>query len=417
MQRKTLTGTIPAAAAALLLSLVLNAGCGRKSATSKAAEEAEVPAVLVNPQDVVRVDQRRLEAGISFSGDLTPQHVTDVTARFEGDLEEVTAREGERVRKGQSLAVYKPQDVEDAAAAAEADLLAARSALVAARNAEARAKKLLDAGAAAPSDLEAAQATRAAAEARVQAAEAVRNHASENAERLDVPSPIDGWVSSVIVHAGSRTAVGDRLLTVVNTDTLELSGTIPSEALARVQPGTPISFRVGAYPNEVFTGRVDRVSPTTEPGTRQIRIHTRIPNPDGKLVGGLYAGGRVIYSSKDQALAAPVGVIRKEGTEQVVYRLRGGRATRLPVTAGLTDDEAGVVELLGPVSAGDSLLTGVLPGIRDGAAVRVLAGAEEADSGSGAVPPGPAGEAIPGGTGGREASTVPDHGDDHAGNR
>jgi RND family efflux transporter MFP subunit len=208
----------------------------------------------------------------------------------------------------------------------------------------------------------------------LRAAEARRNRASEDSERLDVPSPIHGWVSRIYRHGGDRTLVGDPIVQVVDTRTLELSATLPSEALARIQPGSPLRFRVGAFPGETFEGIVDRVNPTTEPGTRQIRVYARIPNEDGRLVGGLFASGRVVDSIREQAVAAPIAALRKEGTEQVVYRLSGGTARRIPVTTGLFDDETGFVELLGDVAAGDSLLTGILAGLKDGAPARVLAG-------------------------------------------
>jgi RND family efflux transporter MFP subunit len=353
------------------LGALLLAGCARREAESK--NDPRATQVLISAADVVRAETRRLESGVTFTGELTPSEVVQVNARFEGDLEEVLVHEGEPVRAGQPLARYRPGDIRDQLQAAEAQLLSAQAALLAAQNGERRAQRLLEAGAAAPSDLEMARAQRAAAEAGVRAAEAMRNTASQNAEKLDVPSPITGRVSRVFRHGGDRTYAGDPIAQVVDTRVLELSATVPSEALARVQPGTPIRFRLDALPGETLTGEVDRLGPTTEPGTRQVRIYMRLPNPDGRLVGGLFASGRVVDSVKEQAVAAPVAALRAEGTANVVYRLAGGHAKRVPVAIGLVDEEAGAVELIGEVSPGDSLLTGVLPGLRDGASVRVLA--------------------------------------------
>jgi len=382
--RKKITGcrrarllVLPAALGGLLL---LACGCGRKPDGAKAAEEQSTANLLVKVADVVRAETRTLESGVSFTGELNPQQVTEITAHFDGDLQEVRVREGQRVARGQSLAVYKPVDMKDAWDAADAQLQAAQANLTAARNGEARARKLLDAGAAAPSDLEAATAARAAAEAQVRAAQAAANHAQENADRLVVPSPIRGQVSQVMVHNGDRTAVNDRLMTIVNTDTLELSATIPSEALGRIRLGTPLQFQLDAFPGQTFTGKVDRINPTTEPGTRQVRIYTRIPNSDGRLVGGLFLSGRVIDSVKENALVAPATALRLEGGEQVVYRLRGGMANRVAVKTGLQDEQSGLVELIGGLAAGDSLLTGVLPGIRDGMSVRLLKNGADAST-------------------------------------
>ena len=346
-------------------------GCGRRTESESAAP---APQVLVNAADVVRVETRRIEAGISFTGELVPAEIVEVVARFDGDLESVRVREGQAVRRGQPLARYKALEVRGTWEAAQAELQAALAAHVAAESAVRRAHRLVDAGAAAPADLVNAEAQQKAAEARVRAAQALLNTAEENAAKLDVPSPIDGIVSKTYVHSGDRTAVGDRILQVVDTSTLELSATVPSEALVSVQPGTPIEFHVDAFPGETFTGRVDRLNPTTEGGTRQVRVYTRLQNPGGRLVGGLFASGRVNRATQAQATSAPIASLRQEGTEQVVYRVRAGTAERVPVRTGLVDEASGVVELVGAVSAGDSLLTGVLPGLRPGARVRILGG-------------------------------------------
>jgi RND family efflux transporter MFP subunit len=355
--------------AALLALAAAVAGCSRPDAQ---VDEARAAQVLVNASDVVRAESQRLESGVSFTGELVPAEVVEITARFEGDLAAVLVREGQSVRRGQALARYRPRDVRDAWQSADAELAAAQAALAAAQNSHRRAERLLAAGAASPSELEAARAQLAAAEARLKAAQAQHNRATEDADRLDVPSPITGAVSAVHVHSGERTLVGDRMMTLVDTSTLELSATVPSEALAHVQRGTRIEFRLQAFPGELFHGQVDRINPTTEPGTRQVRIYMRLPNPDGRLVGGMFASGRIISEVRERATTAPLAVLRREGADLVVYRLQRGTARRVGVTTGLVDEAAGVVELVGGVSPGDSLLTGVLPGLRDGAPVRIL---------------------------------------------
>lgn len=370
MESRTGMMTLIAVGSAILLAAT---GCTKKDAASKTTDEH---VVQVNAADVARVESRTLESGVAFTGDLAPVQTVEINARFEGDLESVMAREGQRVRKGQALAKYLPTDVKDRLAAAEAGVLAARAGLSAADNGARRVKKLADAGAASPSDLEAADAQKTAAQAALDNAIAVRNRAQEDAARLDVPSPIDGWVSKVAVHGGDRTAVGDPLFVVVDNTTLELSATVPAEALSRVQPGTPIRFRVDGYPNETFEGKVDRINPTTEPGTRQVRIYMRLPNPDGRIVGGLFASGRVVDTVRENAVTAPLSAIRKEGQQDVVYRLRSGRAQKVVIRKGIVDDDRGVVELIGDVTVGDSLLTGILPGLKDSAKVLILSGGQ-----------------------------------------
>jgi RND family efflux transporter MFP subunit len=358
-----------ALAALIVFTLAIGSGCAKQSDGEEAAQD---PELVVNSKEVVTVSTQRVESGITFSGELRPMEIVEIKAKFDADLDAVLVREGQRVRRGTSLARYRRGEIEDEGKAAAAEVTAARAALVAAENAARRTRKLLEAGAAAPQDLESAEAQLEAARARLEAAEARRNVASDHAIDLDVPSPLDGWVSRVLVHGGDRVAIGDPMLTLVDTSELELSATTPAEALAQVTVGTEIAFEVDAFPGERFTGAISRINPTTEPGTGQIRLYTRLPNPEGRLVGGLFATGRVVVEAKDDALAAPVSVLRQEGDETVVYALNGGHARRVPVHLGLRDQGAGTVELIGDLAPGDSLLLGILPGVRDGIRVRRL---------------------------------------------
>jgi RND family efflux transporter MFP subunit len=198
-----------------MLSLGLSAalGCSRNGESDVPA----VPTVLVDPAHVVLVESRRLESGVSFTGELVPLEVVEVSARFEGDLEAVLVRAGQRVRRGQPLARYGRRELHETWEAAQAGVQSAQADLAAADNAVRRAKRLLEAGAASPAQLETAETQRTAAEARLRAARAALGSAEENTAKLDVPSPIDGSVSSVLAHSGDRTAVGDKLMTLVDT--------------------------------------------------------------------------------------------------------------------------------------------------------------------------------------------------------
>ena len=50
--------------------------------------------------------------------------------------------------------------------------------------------------------------------------------------------------------------------------------------------GLPVEFAVAGYPNRRFTGRVNRVNPTADPATRQVRIFVTIPNAGADLEDG-----------------------------------------------------------------------------------------------------------------------------------
>ena len=99
--------------------------------------------------------------------------------------------------------------------------------------------------------------------------------------------------------------VGQTLFTVVNTSELELAGQVGVEEAARVRAGQSVAFSLDVYPGRVLRGRVARVDPTADPGTRQVGVFVRLPNPGNEIIGGQFAQGRIETGGTASALTIP----------------------------------------------------------------------------------------------------------------
>jgi multidrug efflux pump subunit AcrA (membrane-fusion protein) len=130
-----------------------------------------------------------------------------------------------------------------------------------------------------------------------------------------------------------------------------------------------VQFEVRGYPGRVFSGRIDRISPTADPVTRQIPIWVSIPNRGGTLVAGLFAEGRVATESRD-ALVVPIGAV-EIGASPTVLQLKGGKATLVPVGVGIRDDANDRIEITAGLVAGDTVLVGTSRSLTPGTPVRV----------------------------------------------
>jgi multidrug efflux pump subunit AcrA (membrane-fusion protein) len=130
---------------------------------------------------------------------------------------------------------------------------------------------------------------------------------------------------------------------------------------------------VRGYPDQQFEGRIERISPSADPVTRQVPIFVAIPNTGGRLLAGLFAEGRVTDQSR-VALVAPIRAIHLEASPPWALRVRDGKVERVEVTVGIRDDQHELVELVGGVAKGDRLLVGGVQGLTPGTAVRVREG-------------------------------------------
>ena len=185
-----------------------------------------------------------------------------------------------------------------------------------------------------------------------------------------------------MANEGEAVNVGQTLLTVVNSQYLELRGQVPVDQANQVRPGQPAEFTLTAFPGRTFSGTVARVDPVADAGTRQVGVTLRLQNT-GELIAGMFASGRVVTGGDRQALVVPAAAVRGQGADQHVMALVGDSVVRRPVTVGARDDTRGVVAVESGLQAGERVIVspGVVPA---GAKVRVQA----AGAGAPAAAPG-----------------------------
>ena len=319
--------------------------------------DAAAPAIVLGPRDVASVARADLVAGLPVSGTLAPAVDVRMTAPVTEVLASVLVREGERVRRGQVLARFRTDVVRPAALSAEAQQG------VAAADYE-RMQNLLKEGAVSERDVEVALANLRAAEA---TAAAARQRLSE----AEVRAPVSGVVAERHVQAGDRVQDGDPLFQLVNIDELEFEATVPSEYAARVRPGAAVALALSGYPEGV-EGRVARVNATVDPATRQLQVYVKVTNRGGRLVGGLFASGRIVIEQVRGTLAIPQAGLRTDpdgGT--YVLLVEGGKLVRRDVTIGIIDEVAGLVQVREGIAAGAQVVVGPAEGLAPGQAVEV----------------------------------------------
>jgi multidrug efflux pump subunit AcrA (membrane-fusion protein) len=122
--------------------------------------------------------------------------------------------------------------------------------------------------------------------------------------------------------------------------------------------------------SQPFEGRLDRIAPQTDAVTRQLPIYVSIPNTGGRLVGGLYAEGRVV-SRQASGLVVPINSVNTKSEMPWVLRVVDGKTERVNVTLGLRDPRTERVEVTAGLSEADTLLRGASQGIEPGTSVQI----------------------------------------------
>lgn len=367
----------PARTAIAFILLALTACGGGETtpdgATGGADSTAAARAMVLSAADVTTVTTRDVTTGIILTGSLEPATTVTLTAQVGGTIAQLGVDRGSAVRSGQLLATITAEGVRSQAAGARANVAAAESNLAVLRTRRDAARRLLAAGAISQVDADNAESAYQAAEAQVAAAKAQATVADEMSGFTAVRAPLDGVVSERAVEQGEPIAVGDPVLTIVDTRMLELAGRVPVDEAGAVRVGQPVTFTLDAFPDRTFTGSVHRKDPTASASDRQVGVYVRLPNARGELVAGQYARGEVAGRAVRGALTVPSTAVQGSGAEAAVFVIEANKLVRRPVTLGARDAVSGVVAITQGLAAGDRVLVRPVPGLTDGQPVTLAA--------------------------------------------
>jgi multidrug efflux pump subunit AcrA (membrane-fusion protein) len=124
------------------------------------------------------------------------------------------------------------------------------------------------------------------------------------------------------------------------------------------------------FGDRLFDGRITRISPTAQPGSRSIPVYVEIVDRHEALRGGLFATGTVVVHEKGHALAVPVSAMRKDDQGDYVLAVDNGVLVRKPVGVVRTWSRGELVEVKG-LDAGMTIVSAPLPGLKAGQSVKI----------------------------------------------
>ena len=334
------------------------------------AEASERPLELI-PPEIHTIKPRGLVDVVRFTGTTQPIDQTIVKSRVSGRLAEVLVREGDRVTEGQVLARFETTEL-------QAKLNERQSALEAAR-ADARwtARDRSDKETLANRNIvsqSAADQARATAENRasmVAVAEAQLDVARKNLADAEVKAPFDGVVGERIANQGESLPIDGKILALLDTSHVEIAAQMPAADVIRMKVGQTAQVSLEGFGDRVFSGKITRISPTTQPGSRSIPVYVEITDRHEALRGGLFGTGTVTVQEKGHALAVPASAMRKDDQGDYVLVVENGTLVRKPVGAVRTWSRGELVEVKG-LESGMTVVSAPLPGLHAGQKVKIV---------------------------------------------
>jgi membrane fusion protein (multidrug efflux system) len=339
---------------ALLLTLLLQGCMGQAVGAQDKKEEAEDPAIPVEAAEVSHGDMAAFYSGTaSLEADFQSVVVSQIT----GVVLEIRAEEGDFVKAGQVLA--RVEDDRYRLAVEQANAMLKRLETDYQRKKELFEKKLVS-----TEDFE-----RVGAE--YQAQKAAYDIASLELEYTNIRAPISGFISRRLVRAGNLVELHQAVYHVTSYDPLLAVLNVPERELRVLKTGLEVSVALDAWPGELFTGEIIRISPVIDPDSGTFRVTAKINDRDQMLKPGLFGRVEILYDMHRDVPVIPRSAVITEDEQSHVFVVAGdGSATRRLVQLGY--ERAGMIEVRDGVVAGETVVTAGKGSLSDGAKVEVI---------------------------------------------
>jgi RND family efflux transporter MFP subunit len=278
-----------------------------------------------------------------------------VAAQVPGAILEMRWREGDRVTRGQVMALIDPRTLDDGVQAAQARLAAAEEDYGKQKAIFARDTALLHGGAIAQqafdiskAQLAGAEAARVTADKAVQSAKVVRSYAS-------VSAPYAGVVAARLAEPGDLAFPGKPLYTLQIPGPVKLLSKLAQDQLAQLRVGDAVTFGSGALTVAAKTTRIYPALDAAHLGSVETVLpHAPFDLPPGATVAARYA------AASAHGLVVPNEALLQGIDTTLVVKVENGKARPVPVTVlRRGDDGAVVAPRAGDLKAGDTVVVGL----------------------------------------------------------
>jgi membrane fusion protein (multidrug efflux system) len=249
---------------------------------------APVPPETVSAEPA-RMDQWQPQ--ITGIGTLTAFQGIDITPQVGGVVTEINFKSGEDVPQGKLL-------VKLDTATEEADMRSIAAELANTETELARRQKLADKGVVAVTELDTLKTRKRVLEATLD------RRRAEVAQKF-IYAPWAGRVGLKDIALGSYLAPGQKVVWLQKIDPVFVDFTVTEADYGRIAEGQKVTATFNAYPGQSFTGTIVTTDARVSDTSRMITVRAEIPNPDKKLVPGMYANVLVDSGATEEVVTVP----------------------------------------------------------------------------------------------------------------
>lgn len=347
-----------------LITTTLLVSCSKPKDTT--AAETKLPMRIVQ-EDLVKISAGRIASGPIISGSLQAKKQADLRAEVSAIVIQVLKDNGDKVQKGDLLVRLDDTAFRQALTSAQEAERAAQQSFDQAERQLNRLKTLSNSGAVSTQAKEDAELRRNTAQSDLAAARSRLAQDAQQLARTQVRAPFAGVIGNREVSNGDTAQVGKALLKVIDPDSIRFEGFVPSDQIHQVQVGQAVNFYVNGSHDQIYQGKVERINPVADTGTRQVGVQVSVMDTKNLTVG-LFAEGRV-QSLTQQSLTIPETSLIQQGDHAYLWRVQQGKLNKVEIQLGTRDVQSGDYAVNSGLNEGDTILRHPRGILVDGASV------------------------------------------------
>lgn len=407
-----------------LIIFIVN-GCSKKSKNGNnlSKTEKKIEEVVI-PIETTTVKQGKIIKTLEVSGDIKTDKDIKVSTKIPGKVVYVAAKEGDYVRKGQTLIKLEANDLLAQIKQAEAGVMAAKARLnMVLTGARPQEKKQVE------NTLTSAQAMYDSALKDYQRMEILHNHGSISNQQFEqvklryddakakldsvkqqltlvdegarieekqaaqaqlvqaqaqvqylkimlsythLSSPCNCLVSGKMINVGEMAAPGYPLLTLVDNNNIFFEAQVSEKDNANIKAGQEVIINIDGIPNRNFLGEVTKIYPSVDMQSRVFKCKIIFKNKSYLIKSGMFARGDIILQKKTKALLLSKDAVYFKEETPYVFLVKDNVVKQKNISLGIGDKNN--FEILWGLNLNDRVVVLASPDLKDGSKIKVVNG-------------------------------------------
>ena len=291
----------------------------KKADKAKLEKPVEQPPLPVKVYKTARVNFRDTLPSL---GSIKGFREYDLKFLVQGTIEYINFREGEKITQGDIIASLDQKE----------PLLKLEYAKIEYE----KMKKLLELGSIVESKFKQSQIEYQSAKAEL--------------DKTNLIAYSDGYIGSLSSEKGANVTPQDKVATFVDFKDVFVEFGVIEKEVSKLKEGQNVELSLDSFPDEIFKGQVDSLSPIVEGRSRTMKVRAKVSNPDEKIKPGMFGRVGVLVYEKDNALVVPSTCFKKKDDQYFVYVVHpeeGAAAAgeQAPAPDAVEGEAFGVVEV------------------------------------------------------------------------